>query len=63
MFRPGSQKRTAAPNPGGEDHRRHRPNHVSDCVCRVSHLLLHPLQGVFLMVPLRPPLLAAGRFV
>lgn len=61
MFRPGSQKRTAAPDPRGEDHRRDRADHVPHCLRRVSHLLLHSLQGVFLMLPSLPAV--AGRFV
>lgn len=65
MFRPGSQKRTAAPDPSGEDHRRDRTDHVPYCLRCVSHLLLHSLQGLLLMLSLLllPLLPAAGRFM
>lgn len=43
MFRPGSQKRTAAPDPRGEDDRRDRADHIPHCLRRVSNLLLHSL--------------------
>lgn len=49
MFRPGSQKRTAAPDPRREDHRRDRAHHLPHCLRRLSHILLHPLQSVLLM--------------
>lgn len=48
VLRPGAEKGTPAPDPGGQDDRRDRPDHVPVGVRRLSHILLHPLQGLLL---------------
>lgn len=48
MLRPGAEKGATSPDPGGQNDRRDRPYHLPVGVRRVSHILLHPLQGLLL---------------
>lgn len=48
MLRPGAEKGAAPPDPGGKNDRRNRADHLPVGLRRVSHILLHPLQGLLL---------------
>jgi len=46
----GAKEGTSTSNSSSEDYRCHCQDHISNCLCCLSHLLFHTLQGIFIRI-------------